>query len=129
MEYLRPIMNYFSDVEISQHSETSKDSWVSGGDSLYRDFDQAWCVVGGNSNGLVESVCYGLPTWCFDESAMAWPVSQGSLRRINNPRLDVDRQQWLNNLGYCQWRRDEIIQGLPWFHLLQWWPDVQGRVK
>lgn len=125
LQWLEPIMRYHRDVKISQHTASTSNVWVSGGDSLYRDFDEAWCVVGGNSNGLTESACYGLPTWCIDASAMAWPVSQLDWRRIENPRLDIDRQQWLNNLGYCQWRRDEILRGDPWFHLLQWWPEVQ----
>ena len=125
MEWLKPIMTYYGDVEISSHSQAINDTWVSGGDSLYRDFDQAWAVVGGNSNGLTESACYGVPTWCLDASAMAWPVSQHNINRIENPNLAIDREQWLNNLGYCQWRRDEILRGDPWFHLLQWWPEVQ----
>lgn len=125
MEWLDRIMTYYSNVAISRHSQAINDTWVSGGDGLYRDFDQAWAVVGGNSNGLTESACYGVPTWCLDASAMAWPVSQRDINRIESPNLTIDRQQWLNNLGYCQWRRDEILRGDPWFHLLQWWPEVQ----
>jgi hypothetical protein len=129
LDWLEPIMRYHADVKVSRHTVATSNTWVSGGDSLYRDFDEAWCVVGGNSNGLTESACYGLPTWCIDASAMAWPVSQRDWRRIENPRLDIDRQQWLNNLGYCQWRRDEILRGDPWVHLLQWWPQVQELRK
>jgi hypothetical protein len=112
------------DVRVSDHSCAIDDNWVSGGDSLYRDFDTAWAVVGGNSNSLTESACYGLPTYCLHQSAMAWPVSQNNILDIERPNLNIPRDQWLANLGYSQWRRDEIEAGLPWEHLMHWWPRV-----
>lgn len=128
MDIIRPVIDSIRNVQISRHSEASHDTWVSGGSSLYRDLDRAWAVVGGNSNGLTEAACYGVPTWCLHASAMAWPVSQGEITTIEEPRLDIDRSQWLANLGYCQWRADEIRQGLPWHHLMQWWPEVRKRI-
>jgi hypothetical protein len=47
---------------------------------------------------------------------MAWDCSNKDLKDIENPKL-FDRSQWLNNLGYCQWREDEIARGDPWEHL------------
>lgn len=121
LEFLEPLLEKLPDVEISKHSqENTKDRWISGGDSLYADFNESWAVVGANSNSLTESVCYGLPTWCLDSTAMAYPVSQQSLRKIDNPDLNIDRTQWLHNLAYSQWRLDEIKSGLPFEHLMQW---------
>ena len=45
-------------------------------------------------------------------------VSNKSLKLLEQPKI-YERQQWLNNLGYCQWREDEIERGLPWHHLKQ----------
>jgi hypothetical protein len=50
-------------------------------------------------------------------SSMAWDCSNKNLKDLENPIM-FERQQWLNNLGYCQWREDEITKGDPWFHLL-----------
>lgn len=122
MEILQPLLDSVPDVTISDHSrENTRDRWISGGDSLYADFDHSWAVVGANSNSLTESVCYGVPTWCLNSTAMAYPVSQQSLQTIENPDLHTDRTQWLYNLAYSQWRLDEIKQGVPFKHLMQWY--------
>ena len=89
---------------------------LSGGSGLQKDFDNAYCVVGFNSNALTESVMEGIPTFSLCESSMAWECSNKDISTIESPVL-YDRQQWLNNLGYCQWREDECLAGLPWEHL------------
>ena len=89
---------------------------LSGGDELYADFKDAWAVVGFNSNALTESVCEGIPTFSMCPSSMAWECSNKTLKLIEQPMM-FDRQQWLNNLGYCQWNETECINGLPWEHL------------
>lgn len=104
------------DVEIS--SNTQGAGLLEGGDGLYEDFRNAYAVVGFNSNALTESVCEGVPTFSMCSSSMAWDCSNKSLDLLENPKL-FDRSQWLNNLGYCQWREDEIARGDPWFHLIK----------
>ena len=96
----------------------SKEGSLSGGDGLYTDFSNAWAVVGFNSNALTESVCEGIPTFSMCPSSMAWDVSNKSLEDLESPML-FERQQWLNNLGYCQWREDECLNGDPTKHLLK----------
>ena len=103
-------------VEISQ--TPAKAGMHSGGDGLYKDFEKAWAVVGFNSNALTESVCEGIPTFSMCSSSMAWEMSNKSLDYLENP-VTFERQQWLNNLGYCQWREDECVTGLPIKHLLR----------
>jgi len=97
----------------------SREGALSGGDGLYKDFSGAWAVVGFNSNALTESACEGIPTFSMCPSSMAWDVSNKSLENLENPML-FERQQWLNNLGYCQWREDECLNGDPIKHLLKW---------
>lgn len=102
------------DVEISKNTDGA--GLLEGGAGLQRDFDDAWCVVGFNSNALTESAMEGIPTFSMCPSCMAYDVSNKSLKLIEQPVM-FERQQWLNNLGYCQWREDECIAGLPWEHL------------
>lgn len=92
-----------------------------GGPGLYEDLNRAWAVVGFNSNALTESVCEGIPTFSMCPSSMAWPVSNKSLSRLEQPQM-YDRSQWLNNLAYCQWNTKEIAEGLPWQHLKSLYP-------
>jgi len=102
------------DVIISENK--SREGMLSGGDQLYADFKNAWAVVGFNSNALTESVCEGIPTFSMCPSSMAWECSNKTLKLIEQPKM-FDRQQWLNNLGYCQWTEKECFDGVPWQHL------------
>lgn len=117
MNYLAPVLERFPDLRISEHSLEDDVNWHQGHGGLERDLDQAWAVVGGNSNVLVESACHGVPTYCLHETAMAWPVSQAGLHMLEQPDLNISRTQWLWNMAYTQWRHDEVIMGLPWQHL------------
>ena len=103
-------------VEISQTPSVSGS--LSGGEGLYKDFSQAWAVVGFNSNALTESICEGIPTFSMCASSMAWDCSNKDLKHLEKP-LMFERQQWLNNLGYCQWREDECLSGSPIIHLME----------
>lgn len=104
------------DVEISSNTQGS--GLLEGGSGLYEDFKNAYAVVGFNSNALTESICEGIPTFSMCPSSMAWDCSNKNLKRLENPKF-FDRSQWLYNLGYCQWREDEIARGDPWFHLVK----------
>jgi hypothetical protein len=114
------------DVYISENIQGAK--LLEGGDGLQRDFDNAWAVVGFNSNALTESICEGIPTFSLCPSSMAWECSNTDLSQIENPKF-FDRQQWLNNLGYCQWREDEIAQGAPYYHLMEIYNEAKSYRK
>lgn len=103
-------------IEISQTPSVSGS--LSGGEGLYKDFSQAWAVVGFNSNALTESICEGIPTFSMCASSMAWECSNKDLKHLEKP-LMFERQQWLNNLSYCQWREDECLSGFPLNHLME----------
>ena len=103
------------DVEISTNTHGA--GLLEGGDGLYEDFKNAYAVVGFNSNALTESVCEGIPTFSMCASSMAWECSNKNLKNLESP-MYFDRTQWLNNLGYCQWTGNEIVKGLPWYHLI-----------
>lgn len=105
-----------SRIELSPNTQGAE--LLEGGDGLYEDFKNAWAVVGFNSNALTESVCEGVPTFSLCPSSMAWECSNTNLKDLDNPYF-FDRQQWLYNLGYCQWREDEIAQSAPLHHLME----------
>jgi len=103
-------------IEISNNTDGA--SLLEGGNGLQKDFDNAYAVVGFNSNALTESACEGIPTFSMCPSSMAWDVSNKSLEYLENP-ITFERQQWLNDLGYCQWNEEECREGLPLIHLLK----------
>jgi len=113
---INAFQEYSDKKNITISTNTEGAGFLEGGSGLQKDFDGAWCVVGFNSNALTESVCEGIPTFSMCPSSMAWECSNKDLSMIETPEL-FDRQQWLNNLGYCQWREDECVAGLPWQHL------------
>jgi len=116
-------------VTISDNTEGAKISGGGeGGSGLQKDFDGAWCVVGFNSNVLTESVCEGIPTFSLCPSSMAWECSNTNLADLDNPKF-FDRQQWLYNLGYCQWREDEIAQGAPYHHLMEIYDQAKMYIQ
>ena len=112
-DYMIEILKNFN-VTISENMSGS--SMMNGGLGFQKDLDNAYAVVGFNSNALTESAMEGIPTFSMCPSSMALDVSNKSLEYIENPVM-FERQQWLNNLAYCQWREDECVAGLPWEHL------------
>jgi hypothetical protein len=122
------IINRLSLPNVTISANTHGAGLLEGGDGLYKDFADAWCVVGFNSNALTESICEGIPTFSLCPSSMAWDCSNTNLKDIDNPKF-FDRQQWLNNLGYCQWREDEIAQGAPYFHLMEIYDQAKTYIQ
>lgn len=103
---------------VSFSNNTSEtESRTNGGTGLEKDFQNAWCVIGTTSNTLIESACLGIPTFSLDESSMAYDISQPDLTYIENPKLDIDRMQWLYNLAYTQWYTEEHQSGKVWNRL------------
>lgn len=93
---------------------------LSGGKFLDRDLKDAHAAVGWTSNALTEAACAGVPVYCMSGGAMAYPVSLTDFSLINNVHTDLpDRTQWLYNLGYSQWTREEIERGVAWDHIKQ----------
>jgi hypothetical protein len=114
---INAFQEYSDKKNITISTNTHGAGFLEGGSGLYEDFRNAWCVVGFNSNALTESICEGIPTFSMCSSSMAWDCSNTDLSQIETPKI-FDRQQWLNNLSYCQWREDECVAGLPAKHLL-----------
>ena len=106
----------FSNIEVSSSKSGTLEHGGNGGQGLVNDLKGAKVCVGFNSNALTDAVIEGVPTISLDPSSMAYPVSNKYIRNIESPQT-FDRTQWLYNLGYTQWREDEIAQGKCWKHL------------
>ena len=125
LAYLEGIKDNYKNIEISTVCDgATLEHGSNGGDGFLRDLNGAYCVVGLNSNALTESVMAGIPTFILCSGSMAWPVSNHFLKDINSPIMEFDRTQWLYNLSYCQWREDEIREGLAWQHLMKRLPEI-----
>ena len=67
-------------------------------------------VVTHNSTACIDSCVRGVPTFCTSDLALAWPVANKDLTKIENPEYP-DRDQWVYDLGYKQWTEKEIKDG------------------
>jgi hypothetical protein len=113
--YLIPeAMELFPNVYWSDNQGSEK---MQGGKYLRRDLDNAHAVVGWTSNALTEAAIYGVPVYPMSGGAMVSPVCPHPFSQIGKVNNMPDRQQWLNDLAYCQWTYDEIVDGTAWSHI------------
>ena len=89
---------------------------IEGGPGLLTELADAWAVVGYNTSTLFESITDGIPTVSLDPDALTVPCSI-DLKDIENPPLDINRTQWLQDMAYISWTMDEIQRGVAWEHL------------
>ncbi len=79
---------------------------------LSSDLHRAYCTVAPASGVSIESILYGVPTFCSDFSPAA-PVGNLDISKINNPWFP-DKEliyKWLCHLCYCQFTLEEIQNG------------------
>ena len=89
--------------------------------SFYDDFDGARVAVGYNSGSLIETVCFGIPTITLSEEGFSFPVSYHELNILKEKKINcsIDRNQWLYDCAYSQWKISEIDDGIPHRRLLK----------
>ena len=58
----------------------------------------------------------GIPTVSLDPDALTRPCSI-SIEQIEDPPMDIEREQWLYDMAYISWSMEEIQQGVAWEHL------------
>lgn len=85
-------------------------------ENLIPTLDNAYCTVTYTSGMGVDSVINGTPTIAYNSGNFAYGISTRFIDGINSIAYP-DRDQWINNLSYCQWNISEIKEGLPWNHL------------
>ncbi len=67
-------------------------------------------VVTHNSTACIDSCIRGVPTFVTSDLALAWPVANKDLTKIETPEYP-NRDQWVHDLGYKQWTEQEIKDG------------------
>ena len=100
---------------VSKNLKSSSTSF--GGEGLDKDLSEARCVIGYNSNTLIETTLLGIPTITLDPLSHAYGVSNHSFTDYWNNYKRFERDQWAWDLSYMQWTWEEINTGSAWSHL------------
>lgn len=75
-----------------------------------------FAVVTHHSNVAVDAIVRGIPA--FSWKGVAIGMSSQDLSTIEEPVRPEGREQWVNDLAYCQWNVEEMKKGLAWNHLV-----------
>jgi hypothetical protein len=80
---------------------------------------QCHAVVTHHSNVAVDGLVSGVPAFIKLGAAAPMSLSTSNLAMIEYPYYPLDRyrEQWLNDLAYCQWSLKEMSNGACWSHL------------
>lgn len=79
--------------------------------------ERAHCVVTHHSNVAGDGYLLGVPAFCWEGVGSTLASQDWDL--IDNPRQTTieERQQWVNDVAYCQWKPEEMKRGDTWRHL------------
>lgn len=79
------------------------------------DLSISHAVVTYSSNICLDAILYGVPAIVLGDG-IARPISSQSLDELERPRLAniEERQRWLNNACWCQFKVNEFANGLGW---------------
>lgn len=77
---------------------------------------QAMSVVTYHSNVGVDGLVEGAAV--FSTKGVASVMGTSDLSKIEDPLYPGDREQWLNDVSYCQWSLEEMRDGVCWRHIL-----------
>jgi len=93
-----------------------------------KDLENCYCVVAFTSGLSIDSIDNGIPVIAMDQGNFAYDISSHYPCDINNLKIAgvSDKKQWYNNLSYCQWSNEEILNGLPLKHLF---PVIEDYLK
>lgn len=85
---------------------------------IAEDLESAHALVTFSSNAASDAIFAGIPAFVLGP-AIAKPVSNTDLSKINEPYFPDEhtRKQWCYDLAYCQWRVEEMMNGMVWEYL------------
>ena len=106
---------YYRPHPLSINQHVTEGLEVIHGD-LHHVIQKAHCVVTLNSNSGVDTILAGVPCVSMDRGSMIYDVTQHNINAVIKP-VFKDRQQWFNELAYCQWTDEEMASGAAWQHL------------
>lgn len=82
---------------------------------LHHAFRGCYAVFTHHSNVAVEAICAGIPAWCW--KGVALPFASQDFDQLKRPLMKDGREQWVNDIAWCQWNVAEMRSGLAWMHL------------
>ena len=87
--------------------------------ALSQDLNAAGICISYTSGSTIDAILAGVPCISADEGNFAWPITSHYIEDVTDPYLADTQtvQQWLYDLSYCQWSKDEIRTGKAWAHL------------
>lgn len=77
----------------------------------------AWAAVVLTSTAGAVTMMQGIPTFATHEAAYIKPWSAGELKDIENPNLEVDREEFLRYYAGSHWSMEEVMRGDLWREL------------
>jgi len=91
-------------------------------DNIEQALEGAHCVIVTGSSVCLQAMMMGIPSLVLGDS-IGLPISSVDLQNIEYPYLAMpnQREQWLNDLAYCQWSLDEYQNGSAWEHVRPWY--------
>jgi len=138
-QYAAKIVGQLSKISNRQIVYRPKQSWagavpISGASfsrppqSLMDAMRGCSCLVTFGTTAAFEAVIAGIPVLVLGNS-IARPVAEKDIDNVETPYWPTleRRQQWANNVAYCQWTVKELESGLAWRYLRE--EIVYQRVK
>lgn len=89
--------------------------WSRQKEGLVSDLSVSHVVVTPSSNVCLDAILYGVPSIVLGDG-IARSISSTSLDDLEHPYLAdmAERQRWLNNVCWCQFKTREFATGLGW---------------
>ena len=81
---------------------------------LVNQIKKSYAVVIFTSTAGGPAIVEGKPLFICNKHCYYLPMKAGELSDIEKPNISIDRQQFLNNLGYSHWRLPELKDGEYW---------------
>ena len=111
--------NYLQDrTKLYEAKKYIKDLDIQSPDGNYPDLitsiKDSYAVVIFTSSAGAPAIIEGKPLFVCHPSSYLYSMNAGDISKIENPNLDLNRQQFLNNLGYSHWTYEEIKNGVYW---------------
>jgi len=87
--------------------------------SLHNDLENAGVCITYSSGSAIDAIIAGVPTITVDAGNFGYSISSKFIDDFQSPYIptDKERDQWLSNLAYCQWSREEMTNGDSFRHL------------